>query len=302
MIKLKDILTEVATDKTWNSQLWNSNTWMSDIWMSHLWNSNLWNSDLGKYDTWKSDTWKSDVWNPEREKKVIQSEVEHKSHEIEALPGIFVDPSIVRHIKILNNIGFPTTYSCSGISYDHPHDTKKLRKGYVAFKPGLSVNQITRIYRATFNIKEVVYTTHFGLYPVVRFGGNDFEKLDGWNQFIKNMVRHNLPYRKSVKEQKNENPRRGRCYELSGRYVSVHPDTILVHGKIVNPIERKGLLKEIEHAWVEEGNEIFDPCMDVRWPKQIYESFFKAKPYKKYTHDEVNKISLKTRHWGPWEV
>ena len=75
---------------------------------------------------------------------------------------------------------------------------------------------------------------------------------------------------------------------------------ILVHGKLRrNPF---GIgLREVDHAWVEEGNEIFDLCMDIRLPKKVYEDLFEVVVYKKYTHDEVNRITLKIQHWGPWE-
>jgi 8-oxo-dGTP pyrophosphatase MutT (NUDIX family) len=96
-----------------------------------------------------------------------------------------------------------------------------------------------------------------------------------------------------------KNPRVGRCYELSGRYVSVHPNSVLVHGTLKNPF-RKGL-SEIEHAWVEIGDEVFDPAMDMNWPKNVYEDFFHAQPKKKYSHDDVNRITDKTGNWGPWE-
>ena len=100
-------------------------------------------------------------------------------------------------------------------------------------------------------------------------------------------------------ESKKPNNRLGRCYELSGRYVSGHPESILVHGKITNPFA-KGL-PEVEHSWVEDGNEIFDPVMDLRWPKNVYEDFFKAKIYKKYSFMDTIKITDKTGNWGPWE-
>lgn len=96
-----------------------------------------------------------------------------------------------------------------------------------------------------------------------------------------------------------KNPRVGRCYELSGRYVSVHPNSVLVHGKLINPFVMG--LPEVEHAWIEIGNEIFDPVMDVNWPKKVYEDFFHTQPKKKYSHDDVNRITDKTGTWGPWE-
>ena len=42
--------------------------------------------------------------------------------------------------------------------------------------------------------------------------------------------------------------------------------------------------------------------MDLTWPKDVYEDFFKAKIYKKYSHDDIIKITDKTGNWGPWET
>ena len=95
-----------------------------------------------------------------------------------------------------------------------------------------------------------------------------------------------------------ENPRLRRCYELSGRYVSGHPEAILVHGELTDPF---GVgQKTLKHAWVEMGDEIFDPVMDKVWPKAVYESLFKTKEEKRYTFQEVLKITLQTGNWGPW--
>ena len=79
---------------------------------------------------------------------------------------------------------------------------------------------------------------------------------------------------------KNKNPRLGLCYELSGRYVSTHPNSILVHGRLVNPFKQGHV--ELDHAWIENGNEILDPVMDKIWSKDVYESLFNVKIYKKY--------------------
>ena len=98
----------------------------------------------------------------------------------------------------------------------------------------------------------------------------------------------------------SKNSRLGLCYELSGRYVSNHPDAILVHGRLTNPFG-KGFT-ELDHSWVEEENEIFDPVMDRRWPKEVYESLFNVKIYQKYSYEEVLKTILKYEHWGPWEI
>jgi 8-oxo-dGTP pyrophosphatase MutT (NUDIX family) len=102
-----------------------------------------------------------------------------------------------------------------------------------------------------------------------------------------------------IGESKPKNPRVGKCYELSGRYVLEHPKAILVHGRLINPFKRG--LTELDHAWVEVGDEIFDPVMDIIWPKNVYEDFFHAKPNKKYSFIEVVKIVDRAENWGPWE-
>lgn len=105
-----------------------------------------------------------------------------------------------------------------------------------------------------------------------------------------------------------KNPRLGRCYELSGRYVVEHPSeaAILVHGTVINPFKNKlhttgeKLLPKIDHAWVEVDGDIYDPVMDITWQKNVYEDFFKAETTKKYTYRELLPILDKEGNWGPW--
>ena len=93
--------------------------------------------------------------------------------------------------------------------------------------------------------------------------------------------------------------RLGKCYELSGRYVSEHPNAILVHGKIYNRWT-KGY-PSVDHAWVEEGNEVFDPVWGKRLPLFFYYELFNAEVHKKYSYEEVLKKMLREGNWGPWE-
>ena len=97
----------------------------------------------------------------------------------------------------------------------------------------------------------------------------------------------------------DENPRLGECYVLSAKYVQIHPKSILVHGKLINPFN-KGNYKKLDHAWVEIGDQIFDPVMDHTYPKPVYENLFKVKIYKKYSQKEVFDMILKRKTWGPW--
>ena len=91
----------------------------------------------------------------------------------------------------------------------------------------------------------------------------------------------------------------GKCYELAGRYVIDHPDAVLVHGTF-NGIRFVKIDFDNDHAWVEENGEVFDPVMDCRFPKEEYFELFQTTIQAKYNHDEVCRLTLETKHWGPW--
>lgn len=98
--------------------------------------------------------------------------------------------------------------------------------------------------------------------------------------------------------------RLGRCYELAGRRVARSGGgEILVHGTIQgmghppNP-----------HAWVmvdgdygRDANIVWEPVSDTELPWDVFERLFSPAEHRRYTVDEVNTITLKTGHWGPWE-
>lgn len=99
-----------------------------------------------------------------------------------------------------------------------------------------------------------------------------------------------------------DNPRLGKCYELSGRYVSRHPDSVLVHGRLNNPhVDNKKYMDQVDHSWVEENDEIYDPVTDARWTKDDFERIYKPVVYKKYSYIEVLKCMMRYKHWGPWD-
>lgn len=104
---------------------------------------------------------------------------------------------------------------------------------------------------------------------------------------------------KEIQKKKLKNSRLGKCYELSGKYVSVHPNSVLVHGKLINPFGKGH--KELDHAWVEIGNEIWDPVMNKEWPKEAYEGLFKVTIYKKYSYKQVYEMINQHENWGPWD-
>ena len=104
---------------------------------------------------------------------------------------------------------------------------------------------------------------------------------------------------KSLIEVKKPNPRLGLCYELCGKYVLRNPNMILVHGRLKNPF-KKGF-NEIDHAWIEDGEEVYDPVMDKRWDKSVYEGLFSVEIHKKYGFRELCQMLDKEQNWGPWE-
>ncbi len=93
--------------------------------------------------------------------------------------------------------------------------------------------------------------------------------------------------------------RLGLCYKLSGKHVMNNQNVILTHGSING---RAWTGKDIDnpHAWVEEGNEVYDPVWDKRFPKEVYYQVMNAKVIKKYEYFEMAKLMLRNEHWGPW--
>lgn len=89
-----------------------------------------------------------------------------------------------------------------------------------------------------------------------------------------------------------------KCYLLAGRYVISHPRSTLVHGTING--NRWGINKDNPHAWVEIGDEVFDPVLDQRLPKNAYAEIFCAKAIQKYTAEEAAINSTRCWNWGPW--
>ena len=91
--------------------------------------------------------------------------------------------------------------------------------------------------------------------------------------------------------------RLGRCYELAGKYVGMHPGSTLVHGSIQgfgNP--------RIGHAWVKLSNgSVWEPITNSVFPKEVFDSFFNAQELVSYSRSDVADKTEGFGHWGPWD-
>lgn len=56
----------------------------------------------------------------------------------------------------------------------------------------------------------------------------------------------------------------------------------------------------MDHAWVGEGDEVFDISMGGRYSVEEYERVFNVSHLKKYNHQELKDMVAKHGDWGPW--
>ena len=97
---------------------------------------------------------------------------------------------------------------------------------------------------------------------------------------------------------KYNNPRLGKCYELSYKYVVSNADYILIHGIITD--NKFGTGKSLDHAWVEKDDIVYDLVMDVKRPKEIYYNLYSVKVIITYTRKETIDMALEEGTYGPW--
>lgn len=92
----------------------------------------------------------------------------------------------------------------------------------------------------------------------------------------------------------------GNCYEDAGQYAMDHADWTLVHGR---PTLRRPPFVEYGHAWVEKGDEVFDPSTGFKGPKFLYYSLgnIDYRDNLVYPHAVLLDFLRLARHWGPWE-
>ena len=104
--------------------------------------------------------------------------------------------------------------------------------------------------------------------------------------------------------------RLGKCYQLSGRYATEHPGSVLVHGSI----EGMGMPR-LKHAFVLTSEthvdktggkqfkkwKVWEPVTNEVWELDAFCAFFSPHVDDEYTHKEVLAATLLTAHWGPWK-
>jgi hypothetical protein len=101
-----------------------------------------------------------------------------------------------------------------------------------------------------------------------------------------------------MKRLSGQNPRLGQCYVLSYQYVTSNNDCELIHGYITD----KQTSRMIDHAWVEIGNEVYDPVLDWKIDKQAYYGLYDAEVDKRYTQKETYSMAAESGTYGPWHV
>ena len=87
---------------------------------------------------------------------------------------------------------------------------------------------------------------------------------------------------------------KGECYRNAGMKAIATGGNV-VHGEVFAP----NLGKFIKHAWVEVGDQIIDPTVDLETTREDYYSKFKAKPSYSVPSNKIFRIA-RNHTWGPW--
>jgi ribosomal protein S18 acetylase RimI-like enzyme len=103
----------------------------------------------------------------------------------------------------------------------------------------------------------------------------------------------------------------GDCYEAAGRHVMYdhlrNPKSTLrlVHGEVAGQGPMQG--KTFGHAWVEDGDTVFDPSNggNLRMPKKSYYALGKINElnnFHSYSPQEAARQMVELQHFGPWHL
>lgn len=87
----------------------------------------------------------------------------------------------------------------------------------------------------------------------------------------------------------------GRCYELTTRRAVLRAANHIVHGTICLPNRHP-----IDHAWIVDGDRVWEPTLG-RWvDREWHRWLFDATPQVTYTTVEAAQLAHDTGHHGPW--
>ena len=98
----------------------------------------------------------------------------------------------------------------------------------------------------------------------------------------------------------------GDCFEAAGKFVSApevvdYPDDYrLVHGNAAKLRQSE----TVNHAWVEEGDEIVHEVSNGRndvYMKKAYHKRHQITNVRTYTVEEALLLLVRHGHWGPWD-
>lgn len=105
----------------------------------------------------------------------------------------------------------------------------------------------------------------------------------------------------------NEGNAMGDCYQAAGRLSHRFlgdKNAKLVHGMVHGQGKLSGI--KYGHAWVEWKDKVLDHSngKKIELPKAIYYAMGNITPKDciYYTPDDSIKWTMKTKHWGPWEM
>ncbi len=104
---------------------------------------------------------------------------------------------------------------------------------------------------------------------------------------------------KTYNENVNES---GDCYEAAfvAQQWGVYSKWTLVHGlPTLTGGDHAGC--EYGHAWLENGDEVYDASSGKTIPKIIYYSVGNIKYTVKYSKSKARKLAHSTEHYGPWD-
>ena len=101
----------------------------------------------------------------------------------------------------------------------------------------------------------------------------------------------------------------GDCFEAAGRhmldYGLQNQRLRLVHGEVMGQGKIHGV--QFGHAWILDGNTVFDPSMvrNIVMPRAVYYALGKIDDIGnvfEYTYFQMLENINKYKHWGPWDL